>query len=280
MKTSLARGSLRAVLFLVWTVLLVPPYLLIFILGRRVRRPMVMLWHRGVCALIGMKVKRYGTIAQSQNLLLAGNHISYLDIPVLASLLDITFVAKADVATWPLFGFLAKIAQTAFIERKPSKARQQKGELKQRLLSGERLMIFPEGTSSSGTSVLPYKSALFEMVMENDLRENCYIQPVTIAFCRRRNGQTLEDTERDYFAWYGEMTLLPHLWEAFCLPGVEVDVIFHAPALAHDFPSRKELAVWAHKRTAAGLDNLIQSPVLQTEHHENDVNVQVSLQDS
>lgn len=257
MKKSVLRGLIRAVVFLGWTVLLVPPYLLFFFLGRRFRRPMVQLWHRGVCALIGMKVTCYGKPSQNKRVLLAGNHVSYLDIPVLATCLDLTFVAKADVASWPVFGFLAKIAQTAFIERKPSKARKQKSELKRRLLNGERLMIFPEGTSSPGTSVLPFKTALFEIVMEDDLRENCDIQPVSLAFCRTYDAQPLNDQQRDQFAWYGDMTLAPHLWDVFCLPGGQVDVIFHAPARACDFANRKDLAHWAQTRTATGLANLI-----------------------
>ena len=256
MKKSVIRGTIRAVVFFLWTLLLVPPYLLLFVLGKMVRRPFVKLWHTGVCFIIGMKVTRYGTPSKSQNLLLAGNHISYLDIPILASLFDITFVAKADVADWPLFGFLAKIAQTAFIERKPSKARQQTIDLQKRIQKSEKLMIFPEGTSSEGEKVLDFKSSLFEMVMEDHMRETTRIQPVTIAYCRTKKKKALTRNERDNFAWYGDMTLAPHLWEVFCLDGVEVDVVFHAPALANDFKSRKELSAWAHSRVQAGLNNL------------------------
>jgi len=264
MSKSIFRGVVRAGMFLLWTGLLVPPYLLIFLLGRKLRRPMVALWHRGVCTMIGMKVTTYGHPSKSQRVLLAGNHISYLDIPILASCLDMTFVAKADVASWPFFGFLAKIAQTAFIERKPSKARLQKKELKKRILTGEKLMIFPEGTSSNGDQVLPFKSALFEMVMEEDLRNICTIQPITIAFSRTHSAQALTQDQRDCFAWYGDITLGPHLWNVFCLPGVEVDVIFHPPAQACDFANRKELAQWTHSRCAVGLSNLNKSPDTET----------------
>ncbi|NVK19444.1 MAG: 1-acyl-sn-glycerol-3-phosphate acyltransferase [Methylocystaceae bacterium] len=257
MKTSITRGVIRALFFLSWTVLLVPPYLLIFILGRRIRRPFVNLWHRGVCKIIGMKVKHHGTAYQGKRVLLAGNHISYLDIPILASCHDITFVAKADVAGWPLFGFLARIAQTAFIERKPSKTRQQKVELQQRILDGEHLMVFPEGTSSKGEIVLPFKSSLFEMVMEDHIRSECAIQPVTIAFSRKTDGTALTPDERDSFAWYGDMTLPPHLWRVFCLEGCYVDVIFHSPAMASDFADRKEAAAWVETRVANGLAGLL-----------------------
>lgn len=255
MRTSVLRGVIRGLFFLCWTLLLVPPYLLIFPLGRKWRRPFVTLWHRGVCFLIALKVNCHGHPYQGKNVLLAGNHISYLDIPVLASCLDITFVAKADVASWPLFGFLARIAQTAFIERTPSKARLQKMQLKKRLKAGERLMIFPEGTSSDSQSVLPFKSSLFDMVNDNDMKAHSVIQPVTLCF-KSRDGQKLSLEENDNFAWYGDMTLLPHLWKVFCLSGAQANIIFHAPAMADDFPNRKEMAKWAECRVRNGLETL------------------------
>jgi len=257
MTPSRLRGTVRAIQFLLWTVLVVVPYLLCYPFGRWIRRPWVSLWHRGVCIITGMKVRAYGTPHKDQRVLLAGNHISYLDIPVLASCFDITFVAKSDVASWPVFGFLARIAQTAFIERKPSKARQQKAELKNRLMAGGNLMIFPEGTSSDGTKVLPFKSALFEMVMENDIRDHCFIQPVTASFRRTATGIPLTDQERDFFAWYGDMTLLPHLWTVFCLPGVQIDIFFHPPQKASAFDTRKEVATWAQANVEQGLEFLL-----------------------
>jgi 1-acyl-sn-glycerol-3-phosphate acyltransferase len=248
------RGIVRAILFLGWTVLLVPPYLLLYPLGRWVRRPFVSLWHRGVCFIISLRVHQHGHPVKNQKVLLAGNHISYLDIPLLASCLDITFVAKADVAQWPLFGFLAKIAQTAFIERKPSQAKKQKIDLKKRLLSGERLMIFPEGTSSNGEKVLPFKTPLFETVMEEDLKESCLIQPVSLGISANPDGAPIESKHRDGFAWYGDMTLPPHLWAVFCSTGYDVDVIFHPAAKAVDFNNRKDLALWVENRSRAGVN--------------------------
>ncbi|MDV7339565.1 lysophospholipid acyltransferase family protein [Terasakiella sp. A23] len=276
MKPSLTRGIIRAILFLSWTLLLVPPYLVLFMLGRWIRRPFVSLWHRGVCAIIGMKVNQHGTPYEGQRVLLAGNHISYLDIPLLASCYDITFVAKADVASWPLFGFLARIAQTAFIERKPSKAREQKIQLQQRIMDGERLMIFPEGTSSKGESVLPFKSSLFEMIMEDHIRTDCAIQPVTISFNKKADGDILSSQERDSFAWYGDMTLLPHLWHVFCIKGAEVDIIFHAPAMAHDFADRKEASAWAETRVGNGLASLLHIKQREVEELSDNLNLIVS----
>lgn len=256
MTKSALRGITRAVLFLTWTGLLVPPYLLLFMLGRPVRRPFIKLWHRGVCHLIGLKVTRYGTPHQGKRVLLAGNHISYLDIPILASCHDITFVAKSDVAHWPVFGFLARIAQTAFIERTPNKARQQKHDLQDRLLSGEHLMIFPEGTSSAGDSVLAFKTSLFEIAMTPAVRDDCILQPVSLSFCTGPDGRPLTQDQRDLFAWYGDMTLAPHLWRVFCLNGCHVSVIFHPPMRASDFDNRKAASHWVETRVRHGLSSL------------------------
>jgi lyso-ornithine lipid O-acyltransferase len=239
-----ARGSVRMTAFLMWTILLVPLYLLIYPIGRAWRRPFVGLWHRGVCYISGMKVNSHGVLLEGRELLLVGNHISYLDIPVLASCGDITFVAKSEVAGWPLFGFLAKIAQTVFIERNPKKALAQKHSLQKALVEHHRLMLFPEGTSSNGTRVLPYKSALFEMVMDPFVQENGYIQPVTLCYGNEES------------AWHGDMTLLPHLWQTFCRSHVQVEVIFHDAKPASAFENRKQVCDWSYGLSQEGLKRL------------------------
>lgn len=250
------RGAFFCLCFLIWTALLVPPYLLIFFMGRRIRRPFVGLWHRGACVMTGLRIKKHGTPCPSEKVLLAGNHVSYLDIPVIASCMDVTFVAKADVADWPFFGFLAKIAQTAFIERKPTKAREQKEQLTRRLNDGERIMIFPEGTSSNGEKVLPFKSSLFELALNADIKEDVWVQPVTISFSRHKDGRPLERREQDQFTWYGDMSLLPHLWNVFCIKGCEVDVVFHPPQDPLAFAGRKELCQWAENAVVEGLNEV------------------------
>lgn len=238
------RGTVRMLVFIIWTFCLVPLYLIVYLVGRPWRRPFVRLWHRGVCYITGMKVYSHGILLEERELLLVGNHISYLDIPVLASCGDMTFVAKSEVGNWPIFGFLAKISQTVFIERNPQKVMQQKKSLQKAMAEHKKLMLFPEGTSSDGTTVLPYKSALFEMVMDQNIKEKCHIQPVTLRY--GDNGS----------AWYGDMTLLAHLWQTLCRSSVRVDVIFHAAKPASTFQNRKDACDWSHHLTSEGLKSL------------------------
>ena len=114
--------------------------------------------------------------------------------------------------------------------------------------AGERLILFAEGTSSSGDRVLPFKSALFAALVQGDPAGAIQMQPVTIAYPRFRGGLAIGHGLRPLYAWYGDMTLLPHIWSALGLPGAEVEVRFHQPVPA----SRFRLAQGARPPCRAG----------------------------
>jgi 1-acyl-sn-glycerol-3-phosphate acyltransferase len=217
-------------------------------------------WCSICCQLCGLRVRRQGRPETGPTLFVA-NHVSYLDVLVIGSLVNATFVAKAEVASWPVLGFLARAAGTVFIERRRACSASQRKHLAECLGGKQSLVLFPEGTSSSGTQVGPFKTALFGAVEDapSDARVN--LQPLTIAFTRKRSGEALSDAERDRFAWYGEMTLLPHIIRMFSARGAEVEVIFH-PSLAIEGavdlrPSRKDLARSCEITVAQGLEDAL-----------------------
>jgi 1-acyl-sn-glycerol-3-phosphate acyltransferase len=228
----------RFALFLLMTAVLVPLYGLASPLGRRPRKVLMRLWFKGACRLTALDVRVTGTPWRDGPVLMVANHVSYLDVPVLGSLLDVVFVAKEDVATWPLFGFLARLVRTAFISRKPAEAQRQARYLGERLRRGESLLAFPEGTSTDGFAVRPFKTALFAVAEDGPA---LWVQPVSIAYPRAA-GKALTHGLENLYAWYGEMTLLPHLFTVFGLDGAEVEVIFHEPVPAAAFADRKALA--------------------------------------
>ena len=238
-----------------------PLYLLVYPLGHRVRRPFSGLWFRIASRSAGLRVRTVGRQVTERPALLVANHVSYLDIPLLGGVTDATFVSKADVASWPVFGFLAKVANTVFIERVPARARAQKAELAARLDSGEPLILFPEGTSTSGAEVLPFKSALFGVADALPEGRELLVQPVSVAYARLSDGRPLKGVLRALYGWYGDMTLAPHLVAAMGLPGVEVEVTFHPPLKSADFADRKALAAHCQAMVAAGLAaSLAQTP--------------------
>jgi lyso-ornithine lipid O-acyltransferase len=156
------RGAFRLLSYLSVTLVLVPIYLVAMALRiRPVIRWMPVAYHRLVCIILGIKVRVHGQRSDVIPTLYVCNHVSYLDIEVLGGLIPGSFVAKAEVATWPFFSTLAKAQRTIFIERRSGKTSSSRDEMMNRLNTGDNLMLFPEGTSSDGTRVLPFRSALF-----------------------------------------------------------------------------------------------------------------------
>jgi 1-acyl-sn-glycerol-3-phosphate acyltransferase len=253
---SVPLAALRFTGFLVLLVLMVPVHLLYSALRPQDHYRLPLFFHRMLLKLIGFRVRVHGDMATSSPIFFVANHTSYLDIPVLGSLLPAAFIAKAEVAGWPLFGYLAKLQGTVFIERRSSRAAQQRDQLTRYLAEGRNLILFPEGTSSDGQMVLPFKSSLFSALENAAPGIEITVQPVTIT-CTAIDGLPLTQNLRSFYAWYGDMTLLPHLWQAFKCDRFNVDVIFHAPLRAKDIPDRKELAIACHRSIASGVEQCI-----------------------
>lgn len=197
-------------------------------------------WHSRVCRISGVDVRVFGAEPAAGPTIFLANHASYIDIIALGGLIDSSFVAKAEVAGWPIFGYLAKIQRTVFVERKARRAAGQRDELRAHLESGENLILFPEGTSSDGSRVLPFKSSLLEAANTECDGRQVTVQPISIAYSRFDN-MPMERWIRPYYAWYGDMEMGGHLWQWLGLGRLGVDIIFHEPVKLADFNDRKAL---------------------------------------
>ncbi len=235
------------------TVILLAPYLFAAPLSRPVRSAVARSWYRGCSWLCALKVRVRGHPVGEGPVLYAANHVSYLDVVVLGGFLDALFVAKAEVVRWPVIGPLAKLQRTIFIERTATRASVENTELRHRLAMGESVIIFPEGTSSDGRRVLPFKSTLFEIVQPRRLGRDIWIQPVSVAYPRYADGRPLTGGLEACYAWYGEATLFGHLVRVFGLRGAAVEVTFHEPVRASAFAGRKALARDCEARVATGV---------------------------
>jgi len=246
-------GILRLTAYLAWTLLLVPVQALAVALKAPLRLSLPQFYH-GVCArLLGIDVVVRGALADTAPVLVVSNHSSYLDITVLGALIRGSFVAKSEVAGWPLFGVLAKLQRTVFIERKVrSTAARQRDDLKGRLEGGDTLILFPEGTSSDGNRTLPFKTALFAVASTRIDGRPLTVQPVSIT-ATRLDGLPMGLAFRSFYAWYGDMDLAPHLWQAFACGRMSVEVEFHEPVTMDAFSSRKALAEHCHRAVAHGV---------------------------
>jgi 1-acyl-sn-glycerol-3-phosphate acyltransferase len=184
--------------------------------------------------------------------LFAANHVSYADIAVLGSVIAGSFVAKAEVADWPFFGWLAKLQRSVFVDRRVGSTITQRDAISRRLAVGDALILFPEGTSSDGNRVLPFKTALFGAAEHGKGLSPVVVQPVSIAYTRF-DGIPIGRLYRPLFAWYGDVDLAPHIWSMIGLGTVEVVVEFHPPTFLSDCGSRKALASYCYARIAGGL---------------------------
>jgi lyso-ornithine lipid O-acyltransferase len=250
------RACLRIVAYVAITLPLLPLQALAVFFKLELARTLPPAYHRLVCRILGIRVAAQGELAKNRPLLIVGNHTSYLDIEVLGSLIPGSFVAKAEIARWPFFGWLAKLQRSVFIERRSSKAREHKDEIEKRLLEGDVLILFPEGTSNDGNRILPFRSALFSVAERRVEGEALVVQPVSLAYTRL-DGMPMGRSFRPFFAWYGDMELPPHLWQMLGLGIVTAEVIFHEPVTIDRFGSRKALAEHCWRIVSEGLASLL-----------------------
>jgi lyso-ornithine lipid O-acyltransferase len=249
MHGSVAVASLRLALYLGWTVLLLPLQILAVNLPGRFKKRFPRFYHRSLWRPLGFEVRVHGSPSAVEPTLFVCNHTSYLDITILGGLIEGSFVAKREVAGWPLFGLLAKLQRTAFIDRRRGASAEGRDNIAGRLADGDNLILFPEGTSSDGNRVLTFKSALFAAV---DASRELPVQPVSIAYTGL-DGMPLGRALRPFVAWYGDMELAPHLFELLGLGHATIDVVFHPPVAATAFASRKDLARHCHAAVAGGV---------------------------
>ena len=248
-ETSHARAAFRSVAFLVWFALLLPVHAAGLATGTRLARQVPVVFHRGLLRLFGIRLRRVGRPNGHAPTLFTSNHTSWLDIVVLSSLAPVSFVAKKEIAGWFLFGWLAKLQRSIFIDRRRSQAVAHGTELSRRLAASDNIVLFPEGTSGDGNRVLRFRSALFNLPGLGHSRP-LTVQPVSVCYSGL-NGLPLDRRNRPLISWYGGMDLLPHVWRLLGLGHMEVTVTFHPPLPR--VSDRKELAHLAERSVSEGL---------------------------
>ena len=200
------------------------------------------LHHKLASHVLGLQIKVEGSPTKTKKALFVANHISYFDIVAIGSIVPGRFIAKQELSTWPVFGILAKLARTIFISRSSSSAVKQLQLIEHVLFRSERLILFPEGTSSDGRKVLPFKPSLFEAPIQAD----AIVQPLTIRY-EKINGMPVDLRSKPLLAWYGAMDLLPHLWQSLSVGTITIKIVFHKPIRAIVFSNRKKLASHCQK---------------------------------
>lgn len=203
--------------------------------------------------IMGITYNTRGTLMRERGPVVA-NHSSWLDIFALNARKRIYFVSKAEVASWPGIGWLARATGTVFIERNPKKAREQADLFEQRLGAGHKLLFFPEGTSTDGLRVLGFKTTLFAAFFTDHLRDGLHLQPVSVVY-HAPNGAPPR-----FYGWWGDMDFGPHLLKVLSAPRQgAVELIYHPPLKVADFANRKALAARAEELVRAGHESALKA---------------------
>jgi len=251
MTTHLLRLT-RIILYLGLTLPLMPVQAVAVLLDLPLARRLPRLYHGWACRVLGINLVVEGKPTEASPGLHVVNHTSYLDIEILGATIEGSFVAKTEVAKWPLFGWLAKLQRSVFIDRKKTAAGNHRSAIIKRLDKGERLILFPEGTSGDGNHVLPFKTSLFGVAEYRRDGVPIAVQPVSVAYVRL-DGIPLGRSYRPFFAWYGEMDMAPHLWNLLGMGVLTVEVTFHTPVTIDQFGGRKELAQYCYRVVSDGV---------------------------
>lgn len=228
------------------TTFIIPAQLISVLFKLPVANSIPRLWHKITGRIIGLRILTYGKVSENTRTLYVSNHASYLDIVALGAIDNINFIAKKEVADWPVLGFLARLQRTIFVERRRVKIRGQREEILSRLEQGAKVVLFAEGTSNDGIHVQPFKSALFSLLHGVADEKRITLQPISIAYTRL-DDIPIGRTFMPKLAWYGDMSLLPHLFQLLGFGSITVEIKFHEPVDPSVFKTRHDLAHYCHQ---------------------------------
>ncbi len=214
------RLAYRVAALALLTMALLPLQIVAVALTPQLARRIPVLYHRLGTRFMGVAVRVQGVPSPSRPLLIVANHVSWLDISVITTTSPVSFIAKREVASWPVFGLLAKLQRSIFIDReRRQKSGAANSEIAARLIAGDAIVLFAEGTSSDGKDVLPFRSALIGSAAQACERLPAgmvFVQPLSVVY----TGEG-----RKIAPWHGDMDLLPHLVRVLRVP--KVDAVLH-----------------------------------------------------
>lgn len=227
------------------TLIVVPFQFLLILIAPKLSRKVPMYWHRFVLFLIGVRVHVHGAICQTRPLMLVANHISWSDIVILGSITPLCFIAKDEVKKWPGINYLSRLQRTVFVNRgKRTDVANQADSIATRLLEGDAMVLFAEGTTGDGNKLLPYKSSLFgapQSALKQEGIDAISIQPIALAY-NNLHGMPLGRYHQTIAAWPGEVSLATHLIKFFKAGAFDVDVSFGDEQIFNETTKRKVIA--------------------------------------
>ncbi len=255
-----ARAARRGAGAVAWTLVACLIQALLLALPGHAKVAFARFYWATITRLIGLDVCVIGAAVPGRRVIFAANHSSWLDIPVLGGRFEACFVSKDEIARWPLVSTVAKLGRTVFVSRQRTATGRERDDMHGRMVAGDNLLLFPEGTSSDGGRVLPFRTSFFSIAEQAAWPEGDppLIVPISVVYDRLA-GLPTGRSSRSVFAWYGDMNLASHFWQLAQWRGMRVTVLIHPPLDPREFATRKVLAQAAWDAVAGGAAALRQN---------------------
>jgi len=238
---------LRLVLALLWTLpSMLIQSLLINLPGRGAEKFALIYW-AGIRNILGLRLTLIGALATGRPIIFIANHCSWIDIVALGSVLPGCFVSKADVAHWPLIGWIAKLGRTIFVSRHRATMERERADMHARLAAGDNIILFPEGTTSDGVRILPFQSGFLAIA---EAPAHPIIQVVTLVY-DGLDGLPVRRRDRPEISWYGDMDMAGHFPKIGRRWRLHATLILDPPLNHAAFPNRKLLGAAIRARMEA-----------------------------
>jgi 1-acyl-sn-glycerol-3-phosphate acyltransferase len=200
----------------------------------------------GMLRILGVNVTITGAPSGIRPLLMVSNHVSYLDVVILNASVNIHFTPKIEISGWPVLGAIARMSGSVFIDRRPEKVTQGRNGILEDLARGSVVCVFPEATTGDGLHMIPFKSGFFSLADADAGGRGVTVQPVAVTYSSIRR-LPIDTIQWPHIAWYGDMELLPHLWNLLKLAPLEAELVFLEPVKLAQHGNRKALAAHCQK---------------------------------
>lgn len=247
------KSPFKLSLILLWILLCIPPVWIAKTLRKPAARDaMVRGCYRGLLRILGLRLHVQGSMDAARPLLVVTNHLSYLDIIILGSQ-GVRFTPKGEIERWPLIGFICRLCDSVFIDRRPEQVQEMAQRIKASLAGGAVVAMFPEATTGNGLHLLPFKSGFFSLAEEGVDGRELAVQPAAIAYTRI-SRLPIDRTQWPELAWYGDMELAPHLLHLLTLGAINVELTYLPPLTITECGNRKHMAQAAHNAIAGAIE--------------------------
>lgn len=241
------KATLKLLILVIWMLVCLIPLAIAFKLRKFRLRDRVMTFAcAGMLRIIGIKTNVTGVTSAIRPLLMVSNHVSYLDVLVMNAKASIHFTPKIEISGWPVLKTIARMSGSVYVDRRPEKLREGKNDIVTALSGGNMVCVFPEATTGNGLHMVPFKSGFFSIADETINGEELSIQPVAITYSTIR-GLPIDTTQWPAIAWYGDMELMPHLWNLLKITPIEAELVFMEPVTMAQHGDRKKLAAYCQK---------------------------------